>query len=147
MIDSGLCSRPHHRAMVVPKPDLGSVDTENMKPDDPVRNALREVCADHGFVFSECRGPYSDFHYVFGAGSVLSHDDRRMGLRAAVLVFSMPIISRDVFTMYEHCEMINNGQVLDIVVGQPFVFNANTMHTWVANCRWVLAQQHVRRKR
>lgn len=146
-IDPDLCNLPRHKKMLRPRPSVGGIDTEDLKHDDPIRLALQQKCKAKGFVFcSNSAGPYSDYDYSFGAGSVFTHTDTGMGLTAGVLVAATRLVSDDGGPPYG-CELIANGKALDLSIGTAFVFNADKPHAWLANCCWLIALQHVRRKR
>jgi hypothetical protein len=147
-IDTALCNQRHQFAFIRPRPDIGGVDIADLHHNNPERYALQRVCKESGFVFSDCPGPYSNYHYCIGSGSVLSHDDKGMGLTACALIATLPLVRGDTCNHYE-CEFITHGkkQALTLRVGDVFVFNADHWHTWVANCSWVLVQQHVSKLR
>ena len=131
-------------------PWLGEVNVAPVHRNDSVLVELERACKLQGFVFNkEHPGPYSECDYTFGAGSVGFHNDGGMGLTAAVLVAVAPIapaIEESLFGR-ETCELVSGGKFLRLKVGDAFVFNGDVEHAWIANCRWVIVVQSVRKLR
>jgi len=127
---------------------IDPVESFTMEDDDPIRDALKHVLEPAGYRVmldsSRC-DPYDPWSYVAGMGSVLYHDDRGMGLQAAVMVAALPL-TRGGF-LDSSCQFTSRGQWLDCPVGTVFVFNGDHDHAWIANCRWCLATHSIRRIR
>ena len=131
-------------------PYLGEVYSAPIFGDDTVLVELERVCTRYGLCFNEQHpGPYVNHDYVFGAGSVGFHADDGMRLTAAVLVAVAPISAgiREVLYQGEPCCLIAGGKCLALEVGDAFVFNGDVEHAWMANCRWVIATQSVRKRK
>lgn len=152
-IELGACRAKELQSLLTPCPDLGVVDVSTIMPDDPILLAMEKVVNRSGYCY-RARAPvfYGLREYVYGAGSIFTHDDPGMGLAAAVLVHTSDLSSRlindsSAWNQPGDCELIADGSVLPVAIGDVFIFNADRHHAWLANCRWVLATHAIRRRR
>lgn len=130
-------------------PFLGSVDVDSMSEGDPLLPRIAAICSQHGFALNERHpGPYSVRDYTFGAGSVGPHTDSGMGLTIGALVAVAPLSpGLQEWMPKSSCHIMTKGASAEVELGDVFVFNADREHSWIANCRWVLAIHSVRKMR
>ena len=132
---------------------LGDLDDSDFAENDPVHSALCDLCESQGYMTdNDWRRGFNSYGYIHGIGSIFPHTDKGMGLTACALVAIEKITkslgwSADDLDKIDGCAFIyDSGVVSEITPGDVFVFDANKLHAWMTNCRWVLALQSVSRQ-
>jgi hypothetical protein len=47
----------------------------------------------------------------------------------------------------DECLLFTKGKFLSLAIGEVFLFDSDTEHAWMANCRWLIACQSVKVRR
>lgn len=129
---------------------LGEVEVARIGDNTPAMPELREAWAAAGL--EPCNPPkpgYCRLSYTYGAGSVFPHDDLGYGLVSVTLVATAPI-HESIDSEWETtglCVLHTNRTRIRLELGETVIFNADCEHSWMANGRWVLINQCVRRVR
>lgn len=141
---------PYHKNMMK-NSNLGDLDDSDFAENDPVHSALCDLCESQGYMTdNDWRRGFNSYGYIHGIGSIFPHADKGMGLTVCALV-AIEKITRSLGWSFadlhkiDGCALIyDSGVVFEIMPGDVFVFDADRLHAWMANCRWVLALQAVR---
>lgn len=137
--------------------DDGEVKVRELELADPsivpTIEAVEQVCNLCGYELDKKqRKWYAPCEYVYGLGSVDFHRDIGYGLVACAVVVTRPYVFTKSPAERNHCSW-NRGSLLtkkgDVGagVGDVLIFDAERLHAWIANCRWVLMCLQVRKTR
>ena len=144
-----IAKTPYHKRLMK-NSILGGLDESPFVENDPIHDALCGLCKSQKYAIDQWRNGFNTYGYVYGIGSIMPHTDKGMGLTACALV-AIEKITRSLgwsaaeLDKIDGCALIyDSGIISDLMPGDVFVFDANKLHSWMANCRWVLALQAVR---
>ena len=78
---------------------------------------------------------------TYGRGSIGTHSDDMTGITLLVLLFCEPWVQKRFHPEYQgyNGEFISDGSVLEVEVGDAFVFDDRKPHAWLTNSAWAFA--------
>lgn len=141
----------YHRK-ILKEVELGFVDSATAEEDPILTDMqnwidLQKMRGLHGYDLKNesCIAGFSNPFYVSGAGSIIPHKDTGLGLTINILV-STKHLSRT-YQSEDDCMLFAQGKYTKIKVGHVFLLNTNVEHAWMANCRWLILGQAIKKRR
>ena len=141
---------PHQRSLLTTCPPLGEVlitygEREKRHELEAIKEAIEPFINQAGFHYARRNmgrsGLFPAYDYTYGAGSIEWHEDDGYGFMAGVLLHTAPL-TRQLGPDHRSsspCALLTGKNTLPLYVGDLFIFNADRTHSWMANCKWLLA--------